>query len=202
MNLSIKLASLLLLPSAVLWSKPSLEVILDATQTTNPFGLAFDGKGNTYVAEYKGGRILLLRQDGKVRIFSGNGEDGFAGDGLEATEGRYNGIHNLARTSNGDLYVSDTRNNLIRMINCKTNLIHTVAGIPGKKGFSGDGGLASRAKLADPISISLSPDQKTLLVADIHNKRIRAIDLTTGLIRTLAGNGNRGTPKDGESALE
>ena len=202
MNLSFKLALLLLLTSAFLCSKPNLEVILDATQTTNPFGLAFDGKGNSYVAEYKGGRILLLGQDGKARIFSGNGEDGFAGDGLEATEGIYNGIHNLARTSNGDLYVSDTRNNLIRMINGKTNLIHTVAGIPGKKGFSGDGGLASRAKLADPISISLSPDQKTLLVADIHNKRIRAIDLTSGLIRTLAGNGNRGTPEDGENALE
>ena len=86
MNLSIKLASLLLLHSAFLWSKPNLEVILDATKTTNPFGLAFDGKGNTYVAEYKGGRILLLGQDGKARIFSGNGEDGFAGDGLEATE--------------------------------------------------------------------------------------------------------------------
>jgi hypothetical protein len=56
---------------------------------------------------------------------------------LEATEGIYNGIHNLARTSNGDLYISDTRNNLIRMINGKTKLIHTVAGIPGKRVFRG-----------------------------------------------------------------
>jgi len=202
MNTSLKFASLLLLPMAFLWAKPSLEVVLNPTQTTNPFGLAFDGEGNTFVAEYKGGRILLLGPDGKARIFSGNGEEGFAGDGLEAAEGIYNGIHNLARTSNGDLYVSDTRNNLIRMIHGKTNLVHTVAGMPGKKGFSGDGGLASRAKLADPISISLSPDEKTLLIADIHNRRIRAVDLTTGLIRTIAGNGNRGIPKDGENALE
>jgi len=202
MNTSLKFVSLLLLPMAFLWAKPSLEVVLNPTQTTNPFGLAFDGEGSTFVAEYKGGRILLLGPDGKVRIFSGNGEDGFAGDGLEAAEAIYNGMHNLARASNGDLYVSDTRNNLIRMIHGKTNLVHTVAGMPGKKGFSGDGGLASRAKLADPISISLSPDEKTLLIADIHNRRIRAVDLTTGLIRTIAGNGNRGIPKDGENALE
>ena len=59
---------------AFLWAKPSLEVILNSSQTTNPFGLAFDGKGNTYVAEYKGGRILLLDSDGEPRIFSGNGK--------------------------------------------------------------------------------------------------------------------------------
>jgi sugar lactone lactonase YvrE len=202
MNTSLKIASLLLLPAAFLWTKPSLEVILNSPQTTNPFGLSFDGKGNTFIAEYKGGRILLLSPDGKVRIFSGNGEDGFAGDGLEAEEAIYNGMHNLARVSNGDLYISDTRNNLIRMIHGKTNLVHTIAGMPGKKGFSGDGGLASRSKLADPISISLSPDEKTLLIADIQNRRVRAIDLTTGLIRTIAGNGNRGIPKDGENAIE
>lgn len=184
-----------------LWAKPSLEVILNSSQTTNPFGLAFDGKGKTYVAEYKGGRILLLGPDGKSRIFSGNGEDGFAGDGLEAAEAIYNGMHNLARASNGDLFVSDTRNNLVRKIDGRTNITSTIAGIPGQKGFSGDGGLASRAKLADPISISLSPDEKTLLIADIHNRRIRAVDLTNGLIHTVAGNGRRGIPEDGESAL-
>ena len=201
-NTPIKLTSLLLLHSAFLWSKPNLEVVLNPTQTINPFGLVFDAKGNTYIAEYKGGRILLLSSDGKLRIFSGNSENGFAGDGLDAAEAIYNGIHNLARTSNGDLYISDTRNNLIRMIHGKTNLVHTIAGIPGKKGFSADGAQASRAMLADPISISLTPDEKTLLVADIQNKRIRAIDLTTGLIRTIAGNGKRGIPKDGENALE
>ena len=71
-----------------------------------------------------------------------------------------------------------------------------------QKGFFGDGGLASRAKLADPISISLSQDEKTLLIADIHNRRIRAVDLTNGLIRTIAGNGRRGIPKDGENSLD
>lgn len=201
MNFFTQVTSLLCLP-VLLSAKPTVEVVLDSTRTINPFGVAFGEKGNVYVAEYQGQRILLLGPTGKISTFSGNGEKGFAGDGLKSEEAIYNGIHNLARTTNGDIYVSDTRNNLIRMIEGKTRLTHTIAGMPGQKGFYGDGGLASRAKLADPISISLSPDEKTLLIADIQNKRIRAVDLTTGLIRTVAGNGNRGIPKDGENALE
>jgi len=166
----------------------------------NPFGVAFDKKGNAYIAEYKGGRIHRLGADGTFTLFSGNGEQGFAGDGLLADKAVYSGIHNLVCTSNGDIYISDTRNNLIRKINGKTGIVSTIAGVPGKKGFTGDGGPALRAKLADPISISLAPDENTLLIADIHNKRIRGINLKTGRIRTLAGNGKRGKPKDGEQA--
>ena len=181
-------------------AQPTLEVVLDSTQVKNPFGVAFDKKGNTYIAEYGGGRILLLKTNGKLLPFSGNGEKGFAGDGKMAKEAVYNGMHNLVRTSGGDIYISDTRNNLIRKIDGKTNLVSTIAGVPGKKGFAGDGGPAVKAQLADPISISLSPDEKTLLIADIHNKRIRGIDLVTGIIKTLAGNGKRGKPKEGGQA--
>ena len=193
-------SAICILIPVILQGKPALEIVLNSSQTTNPFGVAFDGKGTVYVAEYQGGRILHLNSEGKLRIFSGNGEKGFAGDGLEAAKAVYNGMHNVVRASNGDLYVSDTRNNLIRKIDGKTNITSTLAGVPGEKGFSGDGGLASRAKLADPISISLSPDGKTLLIADIHNKRIRGVDLQSGLIRTLAGNGKKGVPEDGEKA--
>ena len=180
--------------------KPTLEIILDSSQVKNPFGVAFDQDGNTYIAEYDGGRIHLLKTDGKLVLFSGNGEKGFAGDGMLAKKAVYNGMHNLARAANGDIYVSDTRNNLIRKIDGKTNLVSTIAGVPGKKGFAGDGGPAVKAQLADPISISLSPDGKTLLIADIHNKRIRGIDLETGIIKTLAGNGKKGKPKEGGQA--
>ena len=201
MKTALTIAVLACLP-LLLQAKPTLEIALDGSQVKNPFGVAFDEKGNAYVAEYMGGRIHLLKTDGKLVLFSGNGEKGFAGDGKDAGKAVYNGIHNVVRTKNGDLYVSDTRNNLIRKIDGKTNLVSTVAGIPGKKGFSGDGGPAVKAQLADPISISLSPDEKILLIADIHNKRIRGIDLGTGIIKTLAGNGKKGKPKSGQPATE
>ena len=191
-----------ILTPVILQAKPALEIVLNSSQTTNPFGVAFDGKGTVYVAEYQGGRILHLNSEGKLRIFSGNGEKGFAGDGLDAGKAVYNGMHNVVRTSNGDLYVSDTRNNLIRKIDGKTSLVSTIAGVPRQKGFSGDGGQATRAKLSDPISISLSPDEKTLLIADIKNRRIRGVDLASGVIRTLAGNGDKGLPADGKQATD
>jgi DNA-binding beta-propeller fold protein YncE len=60
---------ILLLVSAQ--GKPSLETFLDSTQTNNPFGVAFDRKGNIYVAEYMGGRILLITNSGKISVFFG-----------------------------------------------------------------------------------------------------------------------------------
>ena len=44
--------------------KPTLEVVLDSSRVKNPFGVAFDEKGNAYIAEYGGGRIHLLKTDG------------------------------------------------------------------------------------------------------------------------------------------
>ncbi len=112
------------LPFSLL-AAPSLEVVLDSSQVKNPFGVAFDKKGNAYIAEYKGGRIHRLGADGTFTLLSGNG------------------VHNLVCTSNADMYISDTRNNLIRKINGKTGIVSTIAGVPGKKGFAGDGGPAS-----------------------------------------------------------
>ena len=130
------------LPFSLL-AAPSLEVVLDSSQVKNPFGVAFDKKGNAYIAEYKGGRIHRLGADGTFTLLSGNGEQGFAGNGLLADKAVYNGVHNLVCTSNADMYISDTRNNLIRKINGKTGIVSTIAGVPGKKGFAGDGGPAS-----------------------------------------------------------
>ncbi|MBC8347078.1 MAG: hypothetical protein O3A82_14100 [Verrucomicrobia bacterium] len=186
----------------LLQAKPTLEVVLDSSQVNNPFGVDFDQAGNAYVAEYMGGRVHKLKAGGELITISGNGKKGYAGDGMDAKKAVYNGVHNVVRLSNGDLYVSDTRNNLIRKIDGKTNLVSTIAGVPGKKGFAGDDGPATKALLADPISISLSPDESTLLIADIQNKRIRGIDLKSGTIKTLAGNGKKGTPKEGGQATE
>jgi DNA-binding beta-propeller fold protein YncE len=111
-------------------------------------------------------------------------------------------MHNLAWASNNLLYISDTHNNLVRKINGNNNRLSTLAGTPNQKGFSGDNGLAEKAKLDTPISISLTPDEKTLLIADIRNRRIRAVDLNSGIIRTIAGNGKKGKPIDGKLTLK
>ena len=183
-------------------AEPKLTVVLDAKQVTNPFGVDFDGRGNVFIAEYLGGRLWRLDSDGELHQLAGNGKTGFSGDGGDARKAVFNGVHNVVRAPNGDLILSDTRNNLIRKIDAETNKVSTIAGVPGKKGFSGDGGAATQAMLADPISIALAPDGDTLLIADIQNRRIRAMSLKSGVIRTVAGNGKKGRPQDGEAALE
>jgi sugar lactone lactonase YvrE len=179
-----------------------VEKLGPATGVNSPFGVAFDNKGNAYIAEYEGGRILKLDKKGKLHTFSGNGKKGYAGDGLLADKGMYSSMHNLAWASNNLLYISDTHNNLVRKINGNNNRLSTLAGTPNQKGFSGDNGLAEKAKLDTPISISLTPGEKTLLIADIRNRRIRAVDLNSGIIRTIAGNGKKGKPIDGKLTLE
>jgi sugar lactone lactonase YvrE len=176
------------------------EIISPSCGLNNPFGVTFDSIGNTYIAEYEGGRILKLDNNGKLHTVSGNGKKGFSGDGMPASQGVFNGMHNLAWSSNEVLYISDTHNHLVRKIDLKTNRLSTVAGTPNQKGFSGDGGPANEAKLDTPISISLTPDEKTMLIADISNKRIRVVDLETGIIRTVAGNGKTGKPISNQSA--
>ena len=199
--MKIPVLSLILLVPLGLYGKPQLKEIIDASQgLNNPFGVTFDNQGNTYIAEYEGGRIFKLDKSGKLVQFSGDEEKGFAGDGKQVSHGVYNGMHNLVWSSDDILYVSDTHNHLVRKIDLKTNLITTFAGIPNSKGFSGDGGLATKAKLNTPISISLTPDEKTMLISDISNLRIRAIDMDSGIIRTVAGNGKRGKPIDSKTA--
>lgn len=193
------LATVQLAPTARADKPPQLTVVLDKQQVTNPFGLDFDKQGNAYLVEYLGGRVLKYSRDGRLSVLSGAKMNGFV-DNVDARQAVYNGLHNIVRAGNGDLYLSDTRNNRIRKIDAKTGRVSTICG--GAKGFAGDDGPARQAQLADPISISLSSDHRRLLIADIQNRRVREIDLAQGVIRTVAGNGKRGAPEDGQPARE
>ncbi len=202
-TLALALATLAALYPHDLAAEEEFEVELVSDKSDglkNPFGLAFDAKGNLYIAEYLGGRLHRMAPGEKPEIIAGNGTDGFAGDGGPASKAIFNGMHNVAAFPDATLFISDTRGNRIRKIT-PDGTISTIAGT-GAKGFSGDGGPAVDAKLADPIAIALNPARDTLLIADLENRRIRAIDLASGRIRTVAGNGKSGVPKDGAIATE
>jgi sugar lactone lactonase YvrE len=84
---------------------------------------------------------------------------------------------------------------VIRKVDHKTHIITTVAGT-GKEGYAGDGGPAAQAQFRQPHSIAFAPDGR-LLICDILNFRIRALDVSKGMIDTWAGTGQRGTAEDG-----
>jgi sugar lactone lactonase YvrE len=181
-------------------AEPEPEIVAQASDgLKNPFGITFDSKQNTFIVEYLGGRIFRMGKDGRLEHYSGKPEKGFAGDGGPARDAVFNGMHNAVCTASDQLYISDTRGNRIRKIDLTSGIITTIAGT-GEAGFSGDGGPATSAQLSDPISISLSKKSDVLLISDINNRRIRAIDLKSGIINTVAGTGEKAVPEDGALA--
>jgi sugar lactone lactonase YvrE len=165
-----------------------------------PFGVEFTPAGAMFIVEMaSGNRVLHVNRAGKLSVAAGTGVKGFAGDNGPARDAQFNGIHNLAIAPSGTVYLADSWNYRVRAIDQATGAIRTVAGT-GRKGYSGDGGPALAADFSTIIQIALSPDAKHLYVADIDNRRIRRVHLADGHVETVAGNGQKGTPKDGEQA--
>jgi DNA-binding beta-propeller fold protein YncE len=163
-----------------------------------PFAVDFDAAGNTYVVEMAGARVSVVDAAGKLRIFAGTGERGFYGDGGPASRALFNGPHHLLVGPDVALYVADTWNHGVRRIDLRTGVVERAAGL-GEPGFSGDGGPALEARFGHVFNIAFRGN--VLYACDLDNRRIRAIDLATRVVTTVAGNGQRGVPKDGEPAL-
>lgn len=100
----------------------------------------------------------------------------------------------------GTLLITDTGNNLLQLFDPITGNLTRIAG-SGERGFDGDGGPATEASLRGPRGVALDQNGN-VFIADSANRRIRRIDAATGVITTVAGNGERGSTGDGGSALE
>jgi DNA-binding beta-propeller fold protein YncE len=165
-----------------------------------PFGIDFDKAGNAYVVELSGGRLLKVDRKGHVSTIAGAlRQKGDEGDGGPAEKARFNGPHNLAVAPSGDIYVADTWNRKVRKIDSKTGTISTIAGT-GQRGYSGDGGPAAKATFGDIYCVSLDPTGERLYLADLDNRRVRVVDLASGVVSLVAGNGDKGVPRDGADA--
>ena len=173
---------------------------IEAGKLDSPFGVAFDSKNNMYIVELSGGRVHRRDSTGTLSIIAGDGSEGYSGDTGPATEATFNGMHNVAATADGDLYIADSWNHCVRKIDTKTGLITTIAGT-GEAGFSGDGGPATAAKFNFVMCVSLNPAHDKLYVADLKNRRVRMIDLKSNIVTTVAGNGKKGAPENGSDAI-
>ncbi len=112
---------------------------------------------------------------------------GFPGDGGQAVEARLNHPSSVAVDGTGNLFVVDQFHSAVRRIDAATGVITTVAG-SDKPGFSGDGGPATKATLDCPSGIAVD-GVGNLYIADTNNQRIRKVTAATGIITTIAGNG-------------
>ena len=163
-----------------------------------PFGVAVGPDGALYVTEVTHHRILRLDLDtGQTRVIAGTGQAGYSGDGGPATQATMNEPYEVRFDAEGNLYVVEIRNHVVRRIRRRDGVIETVAGT-GEPGFGGDGGPARQAQLQRPHSIEIAGSK--LWIADIGNHRIREVDLESGKIVTIAGNGEAELPQDGQPA--
>ncbi|MDG3002361.1 SMP-30/gluconolactonase/LRE family protein [Paludisphaera mucosa] len=130
----------------------------------------------------------------RIETIVGTGEAGFSGDGGPAARARLNQPFDVVYDRAGNLYLSDTGNQRIRRVDA-SGVITTVAG-NGGKGFAGDGGPATAAKLDEPYGMAIDGDGN-LYFADRLNRRVRRVDGRSGIITTVAGDGGKATSGDG-----
>ncbi|GBL43849.1 hypothetical protein LBMAG55_11290 [Verrucomicrobiota bacterium] len=174
-----------------------------------PFSLAFDAKGDAYGVEFQPTNRIFKLHDGRIDYISGVRWDS-APKGqqppapakrLDLSPAVYDGMHDIAVGPDGSIYAADSFQHRIIRLDPKTHATTGFAGT-GKAGFAGDGGPADRAQFNIPMCAVIDPSGKFMIVADLVNQRVRRIDLATKTITTIAGNGQKGFPKDGDDALQ
>jgi len=132
-----------------------------------------------------------------IKSVAGDGTAGYSGDEGPATAASLgNNPWSATVDTIGKLYIADTGNNTIRMVDA-VGVIHTVAG-NGTAGFSGDGGPATAASLNGPFAVAVNAAGE-IYIADTNNNRVRKVDLK-GMITTVAGGNTFGFSGDGGPA--
>jgi sugar lactone lactonase YvrE len=174
-----------------------------ATKATlsEPFMCVFDTHGNLYEAEAMNHCIRRVdAETGVITTVVGTGEKGYSGDGGPAVEATLNQPYSLDIDADGNLYIVDRLNAVIRRVDAASGVITTLAGT-GEPGYSGDGGPGNQAQLNEPNDCFLD-DRGGLLIADVQDQRIRRLDLATGIITTFAGSGEGARTGDGQPATQ
>jgi sugar lactone lactonase YvrE len=163
-----------------------------------PYAVSSDGAALFLADELSHVVRRIDLASGIATVVAGSGSLGSGGDGGPATAAELLSPRGVAIGLDGDVFISDSGNNRIRRVDAATGLITTLAGT-GEQGFSGDGGPAASARLFLPrgLAIDASGD---LLVADTFNRRVRRIQISTGIISTIVGNGSSGSGGDGGPA--
>jgi len=158
-------------------------------------GVAVDPAGNIYIVETSNGVIRKVNTQGIISTIAGKGimGAGYSGDGGPALQAKLNDPTDIALDPAGNIYIADLANHVIRKINTQ-GIITTFAGT-GIKGYSGDGGMATAARLFRPFGVA-ADNAGNVYIAEDSNHVIRKVDVN-GIITTVAGIGIEGYSGDG-----
>jgi len=156
-------------------------------QLNFPTAVSVDREGNLYIADTMNHRVRMVDSEtGVISTLAGTGQARFSGDGGPANKAALNEPAALAVDDAGRLYIADQSNHRVRVVDLKTGVIRTVAGT-GIAAYDGDGKPAVDTALAGPSGLALAGNH--LYIADTFNGRVRCVDLSSGLMTTVAGDG-------------
>jgi hypothetical protein len=197
-----------------------------SAQIAAPYAVAVDNAGNIYIADDGNDVIRKVTSAGTITTFAGQStnsiyacdyQGGYSGDGGQATQAQLDCPLGVAADASGNVFIADTYNNVIRMVN-SSGVINTVAGdgpaqngCGGSAGYSGDGGPATQAQLNCPVGVAVDA-AGNFYIADYANAALRVVNtqsntisvagvqIAPGDINTVAGNGTEGYSGDGGQA--
>jgi hypothetical protein len=187
------------------WTSTKDGVAATSANLDQPAGIVLDGAGNLYIADSAHNRIRKVTAPvapalvGIISTYAGTGSASYTGNSGKAAKATLNAPSGLALDGAGNLYIADSGNNAVRKIALSTGIITTVAGT-GVSGYTGDNGAATSATLDQPMGITVDTDGN-LYIADTSNQCIRRVDAGTGIITTVAGNGNPSGNADGKGTF-
>lgn len=167
-------------------------------QLFSPTYVALDTHGNIFIADFRNSVIRKIQAPGIIVTIAGTGIAGYSGDGGAATNAKLGSPIGIAIDNSDNIFITDLDNNVIRKIH-PSGIITTTAGT-GSAGYSGDGGVATAAKLASPYGI-VTDEDNNILFSDAGNKVVRKIS-SSGVITTIAGCGTLGYSGDGGPATD
>ncbi len=185
--------------------KTDFDLVLDGVPATDtqldldyPGDVTFDAAGNLYFTDTYNSRIRRVDAvTGLISTVAGNGSQGYNGEFVPASDVWIFFPSAVAVDAAGNVYYTDTTR--IRVIDATSGLVHTIAGNNGC-GYSGDGGPALLATICYANDLLFDGDGN-LLIADTDNRRVRRIQMSSGEISTIAGNGSSIVSGDGGPAL-
>ena len=165
---------------------PATDASLDGDGSGSAY-IVIDSKNNLIISDGDNIRVREVNLlTGIITTIVGYGVPGFSGDGGPATAARLNGPGHIALDNVGNLYITDMLNNRIRKVDT-FGIITTYAGYGGA-GYAGDGGQATAASFTTLQGIACD-SKGNLYIADRNCNRVRKVDVSTGIITTVAGNG-------------
>ena len=164
-----------------------------------PASVVVDASDDFIIADFADNCVREVNaQSGIITIIAGSGVAGYSGDGGSATIAQLNTPSGVYLDQQGNVYIADSSNDVIRRVDAQTNFITTVAGT-GTAGYAGDGGLATSAQLNYPTDLAVDA-AGDIFIADYQNQCVREVNARSGTITTVAGNGIAGYSGDGGGA--